>query len=364
MAPIISVAGDGDALPAEILALKWPVVFSAAPTGERLELFEDGACATRTSGVGRGACFVGPLCLDRGPAYFEIEVLELVPSSQSLALGIFTRALPEKLNLPEKVKDLGKSTILMGYDLPKLYVHGKEVGKNFSREWRPSKELIVGDRVGLLVERASMRLTIFVNGCRRVAMDVPESSGRWPAELWGVVDVHGAVKSVRLVGPDLADKSPCNAPIIPQLPLEPQMMKVEDDRRSSTGSQKRAALPDDAAAGKRPRLFSHPCGCSVHLMSHAGRLVHVPVADFLIGRDPKRANLVLDSQVVPNMVSRQHARILSIDDGVEVADCDTANGTWVEGVRVEKQMLQHRDTICIGQPDKTPSDLRFSVLLP
>lgn len=179
-------------------------------------LTDAGSTARRTRGLGRGICFVGPLQFEQGPAYFEVEIAALQRSSQTIALGICA-ALPcaSKPLLADRAKDLGPGTCVLGYDLPKLFAHGAEVSRLPVKQWRPVKELAVGDRVGLLVERvaggsscgsiagAELSLSVAVNGTTRTSVRVlahGAGNQRWPQDLWGVVDVHGGVTSVRLPG--------------------------------------------------------------------------------------------------------------------------------------------------------------------
>jgi len=428
-------AGGGelpDGPEAQLAGLSWPGEFCQAPRGERLELSEDASTATRTSGVGRGICFVGPLQLENGAAYFEVEVTELEPNwSQTMALGV-VNALPGSRNplLQERARDLGIGSCVVGYDLPKLFSNGMEVAKVPTKLWRPLKELAVGDRVGLLIER-EMKLTVFVNGRRRVNVTVPgakDGRQRWPAELWGVVDVHGTVRSVRLKTgpadpvpqPGASEAEPAEgdpAPAAATAPVAPtssdeqppaageEAGQLEKSAQPQTDSEGTVAAAEGEAAksnivedggqqlvqratgsevgtgmalslvametstsyqGAKRRRLCHPCGCLVHLIRHTGTVVHVPREDFVIGRNPKFCNLNLDSPLVPNMVSRQHARIISgTDHEVRVADCKSLNGTYVNGERVEGEtLLCQGDVLVIGGPGKSLPDFCFSISMP
>ncbi|CAK0910300.1 unnamed protein product, partial [Prorocentrum cordatum] len=111
---------------------------------------------------------------------------------------------------------------------------------------------------------------------------------------------------------------------------------------------------------KRLRLSRHPCGCMVHLVQPSGDVVHVPPeGDFVIGRNPKCCNLTLDSEKVPNMVSRRHAVIVSADDAVMAVDCESVNGTFVNGRRVGRETLRQGDTLTVGQPGLCPPEFEF-----
>ena len=48
-------------------------------------------------------------------------------------------------------------------------------------------------------------------------------------------------------------------------------------------------------------------------------------------------------------VSRRHAVIRRTDDGLEVRDLGSLNGTWVNGWRVERAVLRPGDTLQVGE---------------
>lgn len=432
-------------VPAEARGLHWPEAFCANPRGERLEFLEDGMLARRTSGVGFGVALVGPLSLEKGTAYFEVEVAELEPKrSQTMAIGICSAPPAQgKVARVERARDLGQGSYVLGYDLPKVYANGSEVAKIGTKQWRPLKELVQGDVVGLLIERASMELTVFVNGEKRASAVVQSSIDggnsaspqRWPSEVWGVFDVHGTVRAARLRGPGAAGKRrqltrEATVLVPPPGPSAPPVRNcwtsaspapAADKRRSRlgeltpalgarcastqdmeaatpffgkvAGAPGAAATPAPAAAERAPstpagsasgqrrgtsracleaagpkkrlRLMTHPCGCMVHLLRDTGEVVHVPrMGDFVIGRNPKSCNLTLDSPDVPNMVSRRHAVIVSADDAVMVVDCESVNGTFVNGRRVGRETLRQGDELVVGNPAQSPTTLRLSVSMP
>eukprot|EP00927_Polykrikos_kofoidii_P014042 TRINITY_DN1611_c0_g3_i1.p1 TRINITY_DN1611_c0_g3~~TRINITY_DN1611_c0_g3_i1.p1 ORF type:complete len:640 (+),score=100.88 TRINITY_DN1611_c0_g3_i1:85-2004(+) len=568
--------GDASRHAKDVFDLRWPTSFCELPRGERLQLTENGACASRSSGVGRAVAFLGPMRLQEpaGVAYFEIEVCELMKYSGTIALGVCTQLPPLPLLTAERASDLGKGFYLIGYDLPKLVVGGSEVSKVNTKQWRPLRELAVRDIVGLLVERAEMRLTVFVNDVRKVSLPMPRGGAsqeqHWPDEFWGVVDVYGTLRSVRLRQPSceaaqssaslppplesaelpsapiaaqgstmtvaprfvaspavplgLGEAAPPPVPLflpdsaaatpaalvpmptfaVPAPPVEVASSVCEDAGadfhcctqaqpfdpgfgphdantqahlaehnngltpieawaaapptqmgRATTaawgptdfgtdggccggdgggvsrtpqirpsdfvgqGTTAGTAVGPDGAAGadsaagaghaaanaavgardaakpgfpaspgfapvavksllvaadspspaaKRPRpavqLPRHTCGCVVHLIRHTGTVVHVPGSDFVVGRNPKFCNLTLDSPLVPNMVSRRHARIVAENDAVVVVDNGSLNGTFVNGCRVARETLQQGDVVVIGNPAQCPPEFCFSVSMP
>eukprot|EP00931_Biecheleriopsis_adriatica_P006194 TRINITY_DN107642_c0_g1_i1.p1 TRINITY_DN107642_c0_g1~~TRINITY_DN107642_c0_g1_i1.p1 ORF type:complete len:444 (-),score=77.81 TRINITY_DN107642_c0_g1_i1:134-1465(-) len=410
-APTVACPTPGQSLPLEARGLCWPASFLDAPRGERLELTESGSLATRTSGVTKGTALIGPLQLDKGSAYFEVEVVEREKAgTQTIALGICC-SLPattgREFIRAERGREMGEGCFMLGYDVPKVYANGNEVKKLNTKQWRPLKDVVSGMRLGLLVESASRELSVFVNGEKKVSASIPAAAdgSQFPAEVWGVVDVHGTVRSVRLrpcnsmsaepeelakvVPPPppawaaqvaeaparLASTQDLGAPAPTPSAAEPTSTAITDV--ASTGTPHavtqdargiaRTATVLEVAAGpkKRLRLSAHPCGCMVHLIGHKGDVVHVPrKGDFVIGRNPKSCNLTLDSADVPNMISRRHAVVVSADDSVMVVDCESLNGTFVNGRRVGRETLRQGDTLTVGNPAQSPAHFRFEISMP
>merc|ERR1719210_886678 len=136
-----------------------------------------------------------------------------------------------------------------------------------------------------------------------------------------------------------------------------EMLPPQTPLAGASGARRPASKACLEAAGpkKRLRLSCHPCGCMVHLLRDTGEVIHVPrMGDFVIGRNPKSCNLTLDSPEVPNMVSRRHAVIVSADDAVMVVDCESVNGTFVNGRRVGRETLRQGDELVVGNPAQAP----------
>ncbi len=64
---------------------------------------------------------------------------------------------------------------------------------------------------------------------------------------------------------------------------------------------------------------------------------------FKIGRDPHN-DMVLGSKIV----SREHAQILRVKEGLTIVDLDSDNGTCVNGTRIKEAILRDGDEILIG----------------
>ncbi|HET8539717.1 MAG TPA: diguanylate cyclase [Anaeromyxobacter sp.] len=93
--------------------------------------------------------------------------------------------------------------------------------------------------------------------------------------------------------------------------------------------------------GEAPRRGA---ACLVFVEGAALLGVRVPLeAEVVLGRDPG-CTVALPSEDV----SRRHARIAPEEDGHVVADLGSTNGTWVNGVEVERRRLAAGDRIRVG----------------
>ena len=77
---------------------------------------------------------------------------------------------------------------------------------------------------------------------------------------------------------------------------------------------------------------------------HAGQMFPIAGMDAGIGRDPAQP-VALSSD---STASRRHARVYSTPAGWVLRDEGSANGTWVNGVRVQEQPLFPGDVIKVG----------------
>ncbi len=81
-------------------------------------------------------------------------------------------------------------------------------------------------------------------------------------------------------------------------------------------------------------------------ISHRGGVTHevdLPGTVAVIGRDPGCDVVLNDTKC-----SRRHAVVEDRPEGVFVRDTDSANGTYVNGKRVERARLEPGDTIRLG----------------
>ena len=82
------------------------------------------------------------------------------------------------------------------------------------------------------------------------------------------------------------------------------------------------------------------------VLSSGGAVVHQCRVDsdrVSVGREPHNAIVVDDP-----LVSREHAAILPVGNDHILEDLGSANGTFVNGTRVERRILQHGDVIELG----------------
>jgi pSer/pThr/pTyr-binding forkhead associated (FHA) protein len=85
---------------------------------------------------------------------------------------------------------------------------------------------------------------------------------------------------------------------------------------------------------------------------HSGQVFPLTLMDAGIGREPTQ-DIPLASDTT---ASRRHARISYQDGAWLLRDEGSANGTWVNGVRVQEQSLFPGDVIRIGH-----TQMRFEV---
>src|SRR5262245_13380214 len=74
-----------------------------------------------------------------------------------------------------------------------------------------------------------------------------------------------------------------------------------------------------------------------------GVVIPIPEAEILIGRDTETTVCLNDP-----LVSRKHCLVRRAGETVLVADLQSANGTWVNGLAVRERELQHEDRIKLG----------------
>lgn len=90
-------------------------------------------------------------------------------------------------------------------------------------------------------------------------------------------------------------------------------------------------------------MESHARFLVFHSGDGAGRPLALPCGVLSLGRDPSN-QAVLSG----NGVSRMHARVLQTQAGWVLEDLRSANGTWVNGARVERCLLRHGDEVQLG----------------
>lgn len=88
----------------------------------------------------------------------------------------------------------------------------------------------------------------------------------------------------------------------------------------------------------------------------AGNRFLIPKNGLLIGRDPSRCAVVLSG----DSVSKEHAWVVPLDNGVAVIDRDSTNGTYVNSTsspRINKVVLNNGDRIFVGA--KSPTEITY-----
>jgi S1-C subfamily serine protease len=83
-----------------------------------------------------------------------------------------------------------------------------------------------------------------------------------------------------------------------------------------------------------------------------GNRFPIPKAGLLIGRDPTKCTVVL----ADDSISKEHAWVVPLDNGVAVIDRNSSNGTFVNSVdspRINKVVLRHGDRVYLGKLNGT-----------
>ncbi len=115
-----------------------------------------------------------------------------------------------------------------------------------------------------------------------------------------------------------------------------------------------AAAP---ASASRPALGAAPAEPSYgSLMVSGGPLTgnrfQVTKAGLTIGRDPAKCSVVL----ADDSISKEHAWIVPVENGVAVIDRNSSNGTYVNSTdspRINKVVLRHGDRVYLGKTSQT-----------
>ena len=106
-----------------------------------------------------------------------------------------------------------------------------------------------------------------------------------------------------------------------------------------------AAIPA-AALGPAPLRAFGTLQCTAGPLR--GRRFEIPKQGLLIGRDAAKCQIVLTDDAV----SKEHAWVVPLDEGVFVIDRGSANGVFInslESPRISKVRLQDRDQLYLGK---------------
>ena len=97
-----------------------------------------------------------------------------------------------------------------------------------------------------------------------------------------------------------------------------------------------AGTPDPAPGAPAPEPGIGP-------RIEVGTATHVVTATTVVGRGAEA-----DIQLHDTGVSRRHAELRRVGDGLEVHDLGSTNGTWVNGRRVQGTSLKDGDRVTVG----------------
>jgi pSer/pThr/pTyr-binding forkhead associated (FHA) protein len=83
-----------------------------------------------------------------------------------------------------------------------------------------------------------------------------------------------------------------------------------------------------------------------------GNRFQVTKAGLTIGRDPAKCTVVL----ADDSISKEHAFVVPVENGVALIDRNSANGTYVNSTdspRINKVVLRHGDRVYLGKKNPT-----------
>jgi hypothetical protein len=78
-----------------------------------------------------------------------------------------------------------------------------------------------------------------------------------------------------------------------------------------------------------------------------------------LGRSTKN-----DFQLDHSTVSATHCHVVLTEEGVTVRDCDSTNGTFVDGRQVKEAKLSAGQTLCVGSVELLVESTDFAVAIP
>ena len=102
--------------------------------------------------------------------------------------------------------------------------------------------------------------------------------------------------------------------------------------------------------GGKPVRHDIPRADSAEVLAPAAT---IPVAGETIGRTPENSLVIEDM-----LVSRRHARLRPVPDGLLIEDLNSVNGTFVNGVRVIRTLLHEGDIVTFGNHDFVATEER------
>ncbi len=214
------------------------------------------------------------------------------------------------------------------------------------------------------------------HGVQVVWRDVTSAKSHEPQQLWKVSMLDEDYERRLLESlQNAADNADASADaFIPAAPAEqepppapPVIPEVAAEPQPEPQPSPEPVLPDPRMETEQPRE-SKPGG-TVLIESQPPRLIVLDTGEIIdcldgattLGRTAERADVVLPVETV----SAQHARILSVCTGEKdlrsIADCDSSNGTWINGQRLERGATVpiETETVFLSLGPKAPCLLAF-----
>jgi diguanylate cyclase (GGDEF)-like protein len=113
----------------------------------------------------------------------------------------------------------------------------------------------------------------------------------------------------------------------------------------SRSSLTRTRVMHNDGAEPQPPVSGSPHGCLIFIAGERiGRKLELRVGELMVGRDPNS-----DVMINSDLVSRQHAKFVTVGEATQLVDLDSTNGTYVNDQRIRQRSLIDGDRVAIGK---------------
>ena len=249
--------------------------------------------------------------------------------------------------------DLPQDAVTIAIDLPNLIMEGSRRIREWEECLRQLPDSSVVFRVDADPEAEKITLTLdewrilfLVNGQRSLE-DICRESGNDAFRVYRVVIGLQANKLIRQTGTEEIKLEDTANPTMRQ-----RIDFSADDTVREAPDDTSLLINEEATLSFKDVVRKIVAQLLIMSGEDQGTVMPLVENEYLIGRQRGAAIVLRDLGV-----SAKHARIFRGPDGYAIEDLKSRNGTWLNGTRVEMQILQSGDEIRVGS-----TDLRFETL--